>query len=168
MKSSSTTTWVVVVIVLIILAALLIWWGYAGRGSVVVGNNSTSTNQTASSSGEVPASGAPVLNATSNSTLGNFLVSSNGMTLYQYSKDNTGTSNCTGQCAIVWPPYSALATASLVGGQGVLGDISTLTRADGTMQVTYNGIPLYLYSNDVKPGDTTGQNFAKMWSVVKP
>ena len=32
----------------------------------------------------------------------------------------------------------------------------TITRDDGTIQVTYNGLPLYHYSGDSPPGDTTG------------
>jgi len=36
------------------------------------------------------------------------------------------------------------------------------------MQVTYNGIPLYYYSKDTKPGDTTGEGVGGIWHVVKP
>jgi len=43
-------------------------------------------------------------------------------------------------------------------GAGVTGQLGTLTRADGTTQVTYNGMPLYYWFKDAQPGDTTGQN----------
>jgi predicted lipoprotein with Yx(FWY)xxD motif len=44
-----------------------------------------------------------------------------------------------------------------VAGTGVTGSLGTFTRADGTIQVTYNGLPLYYWVSDTKAGDTTGQ-----------
>jgi hypothetical protein len=41
-------------------------------------------------------------------------------------------------------------------GAGVTGQLGTLTRADGTTQVTYAGLPLYFWEGDKKPGDITG------------
>jgi predicted lipoprotein with Yx(FWY)xxD motif len=45
------------------------------------------------------------------------------------------------------------------------GQLSTITRTDGKgIQVTYNGLPLYFYSGDTKPGDGNG-NYPG-WSSV--
>jgi predicted lipoprotein with Yx(FWY)xxD motif len=45
--------------------------------------------------------------------------------------------------------------------------LGTFTRTDnGTLQVTYNGLPLYFYSGDRAPGDTNG-NYPG-WNPVKP
>jgi predicted lipoprotein with Yx(FWY)xxD motif len=41
-------------------------------------------------------------------------------------------------------------------GPGITGALGTFTRADGTTQVTYNGLPLYGWQGDAKPGDATG------------
>jgi hypothetical protein len=43
-----------------------------------------------------------------------------------------------------------------MGGFGVTGQLGTLTRADGTTQVSYRGLPLYYWQGDKKPGDATG------------
>jgi predicted lipoprotein with Yx(FWY)xxD motif len=68
-------------------------------------------------------------------------------------------SNCTGACATAWPPYtvSAAAATTLTANPGIAGGIGTIKRADGSLQVTYRGLPLYFYTGDSKPGDTTGE-----------
>ena len=88
--------------------------------------------------------------------------------LYLYTKDAPDVSNCSGQCAVNWPPYTRALNEPLVGGEGVDGLIATIPRADGTEQLTYNGVPLYFWKDDVKPGDTRGQNVGGVWFVVKP
>ena len=64
-------------------------------------------------------------------------------------------STCTGSCATVWPPLAA-AGGTLTAGSGVTGTLATISRADGSKQVTYNGMPLYTYERDAKPGDASG------------
>jgi predicted lipoprotein with Yx(FWY)xxD motif len=114
-------------------------------------------------------SGNLLLGADATTTLGKYLIAYNGMTLYTYSKDKTGTSTCSDQCAVNWPPYVVASADSLSNIQaGVTGKVGTITRADGSMQVTYNGKPLYFFAKDAKSGDTTGQNVGKVWFVVKP
>lgn len=91
-----------------------------------------------------------------NASLGSILTDSGGMTLYTFGKDTPGMSNCSGQCAVIWPPFQAPAGAlSLPDGVG--GMLATITRSDGTQQVTYNGMPLYFFARDMNPGDATGQ-----------
>ena len=111
---------------------------------------------------------APVVTLASDKTLGSYLVSSNSMTLYTYAKDTASVSNCSGTCAVNWPPYIPLANEPLVAGSGVVGQLAAITRADGTAQLTYKGMPLYFWKNDTKPGDTTGQNVGGVWFVVHP
>jgi predicted lipoprotein with Yx(FWY)xxD motif len=108
------------------------------------------------------------LGTDANATLGSYLIAYNGMTLYTYAKDSVGTSTCYGQCATNWPPYTVPAGMHLNLQAGVSGDAGTITRADGTTQVTYKGMPLYFYVKDAKSGDTTGQNVGSVWFVVKP
>ena len=73
-------------------------------------------------------------------------------TLYSFAPDTATTSKCTGACAQIWPPVTTAATA----GQGVTGKLGTITRSDGSKQVTYDGHPLYTYTADSAPGQAKG------------
>jgi predicted lipoprotein with Yx(FWY)xxD motif len=96
-----------------------------------------------------------------------FLVDDQGRVLYLFTNDtqNSGTSACTGDCLAAWP--AVVATGSAVAGEGVDESLlGTITRDDGTMQLTYNGWPLYYYASDVAPGDMTGQGMNNVWYIV--
>lgn len=108
------------------------------------------------------------MNSTQNANLGTLLVNGSGMTLYIYPKDTPATSGgaavsaCTGSCASIWLPL--LTNGAPTAGTGVTASmLGTLTLADGSTQVTYNGWPLYTYSLDVNAGDTNG-----LWSAISP
>ena len=58
------------------------------------------------------------------------------------------------------------AGATPTGDTGVSGKFGTITRDDGTVQVTYNGLPLYFFSGDKKVGDANG--VYTNWEAVKP
>jgi predicted lipoprotein with Yx(FWY)xxD motif len=121
------------------------------------------SGQTSSSA---PASGAVVGLRASN--LGQTLVDGQGNTLYLFAADTTGKSVCTDSCASIWPPY--LGTGTPKAGTGVTATmLSTISRGDGGMQVTYGGHPLYRYAGDSQPGDVTGQGldqYGAKWFVV--
>jgi predicted lipoprotein with Yx(FWY)xxD motif len=82
------------------------------------------------------------------------LANARGFTLYSFAPDTPTTSKCYGSCAAYWPPATGTATAS----PGLPGRISTITRTDGTRQLTYNGHPLYTYIADTAPGQANGNN----------
>lgn len=92
---------------------------------------------------------------------GEILTDSKGMTLYTFDHDNKGVSNCNGDCAEYWPPMLAKAGAKATG------KFTLVKRKDGKEQWAYRGMPLYLWQNDAKPGDTTGDNFKGVWHIVK-
>lgn len=98
--------------------------------------------------------------------LGPYLTDAEGMTLYLFTKDEEGTSNCTGECLARWPAFTASDPLTLP--EGVDGELTQITREDGTSQVAYNGIPLYYWAEDTQPGDTTGQGVGDVWYVVPP
>ncbi len=106
--------------------------------------------------------------ASNNKDLGDFLITADGMTLYAFAKDTAGTSTCTGDCAKNWPPFAVGANDRLAAGSGIKGKLATIKRDDNSLQVTYNGVPLYVFAKDMKPGDATGQNVGNVWAVVKP
>ena len=125
--------------------------------------------ESAAQATEAPATSAPATGATvslgKNDKLGSFLVDDKGMTLYLFTKDTPYTSNCYDKCATAWPPL--VTTGAPVAGEGVDASLfGTTTRKDGTIQVTYNGWPLYYYAKDKAPGDVIGQDVGGVWFVV--
>jgi len=103
-----------------------------------------------------------------NATYGMILTDMNGMTLYYFLKDTpaNGASACYSACSSLWPPFN---TASIrVSAPLQASDFASISRTDGTDQVTYQGWPLYYYSKDLKPGDANGYGFANLWYVMAP
>jgi len=102
--------------------------------------------------------------------VGNILVDSKGRTLYLFKKDTGKKSNCSGDCAVDWPPLRV--SGKPRAGRGAHASLlGTTKRSDGSRQVTYNGHPLYRFEGDKKPGDTNGQGlnaFGALWWVVSP
>lgn len=93
--------------------------------------------------------------------MGEVLTDANGMTLYTYDEDMSGVSNCYDACAEKWPPLMAAANAATEG------KFTQVTRKDGGKQWAYDGQPLYLWQNDKKPGDVTGDGVGGVWHVAK-
>jgi len=82
------------------------------------------------------------------------LTNAAGKTLYWFAPDTASKSVCNGSCAAYWPPVAGPLTA----GPGVHGTLGTIHRADGSLQGTYNGHPLYTYVGDSAPGQANGNN----------
>jgi len=126
---------------------------------------------TAASAPPTTPSGQPATLGTANAgNLGTILVDSKGRTLYLFQKDSGRKSTCFGACASVWPPLRAKGKPT-VGSGANASMVGTTPRSDGKPQVTYNGHPLYLYSGDQKPGDTTGEGltlYGARWFAVSP
>jgi predicted lipoprotein with Yx(FWY)xxD motif/Ca2+-binding RTX toxin-like protein len=102
------------------------------------------------------------------SGLGQILVDAHGKTLYLWAHDKHHKSTCYGGCAVYWPPLITKGKPRATGGtrKALLG---TTRRRDGRMQVTYRGHPLYRFSGDTKPGDTSGEgltDFGGRWDPV--
>ena len=137
-------------------------WSAAGLAAVVLALAACASSSSSSSSpaaqgtpaagasSPAAASGNTVLSRTIDGTM--VLTNSKGMTLYSFGPDTSTTSNCNGSCATYWPPVTGPVTA----GPGVTGTLGTITRADGTIQATYDGHPLYTYAGDTAPGQAKG------------
>ena len=101
--------------------------------------------------------------------LGDFLAGEDGNTLYTFTPDAApNKSTCNGECATNWPPLVLEGDETAVGATGVSGTIATFARDDGSMQVSYNGKPVYYFAGDKAAGDTNGQGLADKWFVAKP
>jgi predicted lipoprotein with Yx(FWY)xxD motif len=120
----------------------------------------------AAASGTSGGSPATVTAATKGS-LGSVLANAQGMTLYRYTPDTPGVSNCTGGCATAWPPLELPAGVTTpVAGKGV-DSLGTIKRADGSLQVTYDKMPLYTFTGDSSAADAKGQGLDSTWFVIK-
>ena len=120
---------------------------------------------TISPTAAAPAPKPVTLQIASDDKLGKFLADGDRNTLYLFTKDTIGTSNCYDKCAQAWPPLIPSGQPTLK--DGVSTDlISTTVRKDGSVQLTYDGWPLYYYAKDKAPGDTTGQAVSNVWWVV--
>jgi predicted lipoprotein with Yx(FWY)xxD motif len=120
-----------------------------------------------------PAAAAPAPHAAVTvkaSSFGRILFDGRGFVLYGFTRDAHGRSTCKGACAKAWPPY--LVKARPRPGVGVAGSrLGTTRRADGSLQATYAGRPLYYYVGDRSPGQILCQNvteFGGVWRVVRP
>ena len=113
-----------------------------------------------------PVSGSTTVLVRDDDKLGKILTDSKGFALYFYAKDTPGKSVCSGTCATNWPPLMASGTPTAP--DGVTGTLSVITRDDGSMQVAYNGKPLYTYIKDTDQEDTYGQGIGGVWTVATP
>jgi predicted lipoprotein with Yx(FWY)xxD motif len=90
-------------------------------------------------------------------------------TVYLFEADSGSTSACYGACARIWPPVIT-AGPPTVAGMAIPGDLGTITRSDGTKQVTYFHHPLYYFSMDKDSGDVHGRgvkSFGSRWYPLR-
>jgi predicted lipoprotein with Yx(FWY)xxD motif len=130
------------------------WLVPAGLAAAFVIAACGSSSSPASSGGTASSAPAAGSSALKTAKIGGATVVTNakGFTLYWFVPDTATTSKCNGSCATFWPPVKGPATA----GAGVTGKLATIKRADGSVQATYNGHPLYTYVGDHAPGQATG------------
>jgi len=145
--------------VLFLFAALVLVVAGCGGG----GSSSTSTSsETSASSGGMTVSAGEVPG------LGAVLVDSEGLTVYEFAKDQGSTSSCYGACEQGCPPV--IAEGKATAGEGAMSSqLGTTKRKDGTMQVTYAGHPLYTFAEDSAPGEANGNEstaFGGKWSAM--
>lgn len=101
---------------------------------------------------------------------GAFLTNSSGRAVYLWAADSMNKSMCSGACAQAWPPVTSKGQVTAANGAKAA-DLGTITRSDGTKQVTYLGHPLYFFAGDSGPGQTNGQgsdSFGAKWWLVAP
>jgi predicted lipoprotein with Yx(FWY)xxD motif len=142
-----------------------------GGGSAARGNSASAPAAPAAPAASAPAaaSGNATV-ATAKGALGTFLADGSGRALYLFESDTAGKSTCAGACLTYWPAYTTKGAPSAAGA-AVAKDLGTITRPDGSTQVTYAGHPLYYYAGDTAPGQTAGQgsdNFGAKWWLLAP
>jgi predicted lipoprotein with Yx(FWY)xxD motif len=132
------------------------------------GGESSSTTAAAESGSE--GGGTTFVSTGKAGDLGQVIVNSKGMTLYDFHKDKGTKSSCYGACEGFWPPLTTSGEAMAKGGAQA-SMLGTTERKDGTMQVTYAGHPLYTFVKDEKPGEANGNDykaFGAQWYALMP
>jgi predicted lipoprotein with Yx(FWY)xxD motif len=129
----------------------------------------TGTDQATETAG-IPVTGEEtVIKATISDSYGPILVDADGRSVYLYTKDtqNGASSACAEECTTDWKPL--VSQGDPVAGAGAIQNLlGTITREDGTTQVTYNGWPLYYSAADKAAGSTSGQGVDNAWFLVAP
>ena len=143
----------------------------AGLLAAACGTAAGSTTAGSAPAG-TPASGsaaATVIESHAGSA-GSFLTNGSGRAVYLWAADSMNKSACSGACAGAWPPVTTTGKVTVADGAKAA-DLGTITRSDGTKQVTYSGHPLYYFAGDSGPGQTNGQgsdSFGAKWWLVAP
>jgi len=117
--------------------------------------------------------GPAVVGTAMSEEYGTYLADAEGHALYLFTNDVQGTadmpavSNCTGGCLAAWPPLLTMGDPT-VDGEAMADLLGTIALADGTMQVTYNGWPLYYFAADMEADGPTGHERGDVWYLVQP
>ncbi len=149
------TIWVIIVIIILVVGG---WLVFANKPAAPA----TETSQVTNNDTTAPSHDNIYLTE-SDPAKGNYMADFAAKTLYTFDKDSVGTTTCYGSCATAWPPYTSGAAA-----QGALPtDITLITRADGSQQFAYKGMPLYYYQKDTAPGEVKGDGVGGIWHIVK-
>ena len=104
------------------------------------------------------------------STYGRILFDGRGFVLYAFTHDRPRRSTCKGDCAKRWPPF-LVAHKPRAGTGAKASLLGVVRRANGRLQATYAGRPLYYYVGDTKAGQILCQGvleFGGYWRVVRP
>jgi predicted lipoprotein with Yx(FWY)xxD motif len=138
----------------------------SSSSSSAAGNSSSTAAPGARPSSELssPAPGTLVL-IVERSNLGWVLAEASGLVVYTYGGDTKdGSPTCTGSCAAIWPAVTGLPQAGPA--DTLPGKLGTITMADGTKQITYNGYPLYTLKG-AGALSTKGNGLEGKWHVIK-
>jgi predicted lipoprotein with Yx(FWY)xxD motif len=146
-------------------AALLFAVAGCGGGGYSTPASGSSTPTPAPSSSATSAPASVLQTATLAGSPG--FVASNGHTVYVLSADSFNSSACTSAsgCTGLWPVISPPSGTTPGNGWTVF------MRSDGTLQLAYNGNPLYTYSGDSASGQTNGNginSFGGVWTIARP
>ncbi len=150
-------------------------YGGGGGGESTEETSSSETSSGGRYGGETTSAsagggGAGVVKAAKVGDLGTIIVDSAGLTLYDFHKDKGGQSSCYGACAGAWPPLLTEGEPKAEAG-AMSSQLGTTKRKDGSVQVTYNGWPLYTYAGDKAPGEANGNDidqFGAEWYALQP
>ena len=151
-------------------AAVAILAAACSSGSSTSSSPGAATGAPAGASSSASGGSGSTVIKTASSSGGTILTDGSGRAVYVWAKDGNGMSACTGACTGAWPPVMASGTVT-ASGSAKASDLGSITRSDGTKQVTYDGHALYYYVGDSGSGMASGQgsnSFGAKWWLVSP
>src|SRR6266851_4049237 len=151
-------------------SSLLVVMLIAACGSSTTSSNpsaGTSATATTAPTTSTPPSAIKTATATVKGQSETILTNAQGQTLYYFTPDTATKVACTGSCAQTWPPLLFTGSGTPTSATTLPGTLNVLSDANGS-QVEYSGYPLYTYSGDTAPGQTTGAGLFGKWFVATP
>ena len=137
---------------------------YAANGTSVntAANDDVAISIVNFTQGEDSASTEVTFDSANGRLVGGMASATPGFTLYTFDGDlGNAMSQCNDTCATNWPPV--MVSDGMATGVPGLGMVE---RADGSMQATFQGRPLYFYVSDAAAGDAVGDGVGDVWYDV--
>jgi predicted lipoprotein with Yx(FWY)xxD motif len=149
-------------------AALVVLTACSSTGTSGAGYGGAAPSVSSAPSSTSSPAGAGADLRVADTALGAVVVDRAGKTAYYFDKDKpgSGTSTCVGGCLATWPAIVPASSTPSV--DGVTAKVGTITRDDGTVQLTVEGRPVYLFAKDSAPGEVKGQGVGGVWYVIAP
>ena len=147
----------------------------AACGSSATTPSGSGSSPSPGGAGSAGSSSSPAVTISARSVpgVGTVLVDGHGQTLYLLTSEKGGRITCTASngCTKVWPEITLPAdtTAAKAGSGAESALLGTVKGASSSMEVTYNGWPLYTFTGDSGPGMAHGQGlttFGGTWYVL--
>ncbi|HZC51029.1 MAG TPA: hypothetical protein VE441_00825 [Mycobacterium sp.] len=139
----------------------------AAFGGLALAACSSSTTSSAPAGGGGSGAANTVVTVRDVSGTGQVLTNDAGHTLYMSDQEEHGKLICTtSECTTFWTPLTVSSGQRPSGPSGVMSKLATVTRPDGSKQVTLNGAPLYTFSFDHAAGDLKGNGFKDSFGGV--
>jgi predicted lipoprotein with Yx(FWY)xxD motif len=126
--------------------------GLVALAAVAAGCGEDDTGETAAAVG---GGGAATVAVEEVADVGRVLVDSGGAALYTAEQEDDGTIRCVDECLAFWEPLTVPDGEEPAAGDDVPGALAAVERPDGSRQVTYDGVPVYRFSED-PAGEVTG------------
>lgn len=111
---------------------------------------------------ESPAAGTALAVETLPDGDGEYLTDQEGRTVYLLEHRDEPDA-CVDACADAWPPVLVEGSGQVTASGAQQDLVGTVARPDGTLQVTYDGHPLYYFARDEVAGSMLGHDMHDEW-----
>jgi predicted lipoprotein with Yx(FWY)xxD motif len=128
------------------------------------GDDDSDSDTTAAGTTATAAAGTDTISVQSVGGL-DALVDADGNALYFNDQDTKGKIACTGECASIWLPATSGSGQPSSDDSSVEAKLGVVSSPDGSSQITYEGKPLYTFTEDT-PGEVTGDGFVDSFAGV--